>query len=110
MENVRGRREVKLTAFDAKKKKYANSPWYKDFRDFGNGLFGIELAKKKIVMNKPIAIGVSVLAWSKTHMYDFYYDVMKEKYGDKIHMHYTDTDSLFLRSRPRTCRGTSLGT
>ena len=48
-------------------------------------------------MNKPIAIGVSVLEWSKTHMYDFYYDVMKEKYGDQIHMHYTDTDSLFLR-------------
>ena len=29
-------------------------------------------------------------------MYDFYYDVMKREYHHDVHMHYTDTDSLFL--------------
>ena len=29
-------------------------------------------------------------------MFDSYYDVFKKKYGDNVHLHYTDTDSMFL--------------
>ena len=101
MENVRNRRDVKLTTDEKIKQKYANSGWYKDFKLFKDegeteGLYAVEMAKKKVVMNKPIAIGVSVLAWSKVRMFDFYYDVVKMKYNDKVKMHYTDTDSMFL--------------
>ena len=64
MENVRNRREVKLTNNDAKKQKLANSPLYEGFKVFGDGLFAVEMAKKEVVMNKPIAIGVAVLACS----------------------------------------------
>ena len=31
---------------------------------------------------------------SKLHMYKFHYDIMKKKYGDKIRLLFTDTDSL----------------
>ena len=65
LENVRNRRDIKLTTDDRKKAKLACSPWYKNFREFGDGLFAIEMAKKKVVMNKPSAIGVAVLGWSK---------------------------------------------
>ena len=99
LENVRKRMDVKLTVDDRRKQKLVNSPWYKDFRCFGEGLFGIEMSKKSVVMNKPIAVGVSVLSWSKTRMFDFYYNVMKNKYEDRVHVHYTDTDSLFLSIR-----------
>ena len=54
------------------------------------------MAKKNVVINKPIGVGISVLGWSKAQMYDMYYGVVKSKYGDKVHMHYTDTDSMFL--------------
>ena len=54
------------------------------------------MAKKKVVMNKPIAIGVAVLVWSKAHMFNSYYGVIKPKYGSRVKMHYTDTDSMFL--------------
>ena len=29
-------------------------------------------------------------------MYQFYYDVLKPKYGDKVRLAYTDTDSFVL--------------
>ena len=96
MENVRNRRDIKLTADDKKKQKIANSPWFKNVKEFSNGLFGVEMAKKNIEMNKPIAIGVSVLARSKAHMVRAYYKTIKPKYGDKVKLHYTDTDSMFL--------------
>ena len=54
------------------------------------------MSKKNDEMNKPITIGVSVLAWSKAHMVRAYYGNIKPKYGDKVKLYYTDTDSMFL--------------
>ena len=47
-------------------------------------------------LNKPIFIGVCSLELSKLHMYQYYYDVMKKKYDDKIKLLYTDTDSFIF--------------
>ena len=40
---------------------------------------------------------MSTLDCSKTHMYSFYYDVLKPKYHDKIKLVYTDTDSYVIK-------------
>ena len=45
-------------------------------------------------MNKPIYIGQSVLDISKTLMYEFYFNYLKTKYGDKIKLCCMDTDSF----------------
>ena len=47
-------------------------------------------------MNKPICIGQAILYISKTLIYEFYYDYLKPKYGDKIKICYMDTDSFIL--------------
>ena len=47
-------------------------------------------------LNKPVYIGVGIWELSKLHMYQYYYDVMEKKYGDKIKLLYTDTDSFIL--------------
>ena len=47
-------------------------------------------------LNKPIYIGVCIVELSKLHMYQYYYDVMKKKYDDKIKLLYTDTDSFIF--------------
>ena len=42
-------------------------------------------------------MGMSILDYSKIHMYSFYYDVLKPKYDNKIKLVYTDTDSYVIK-------------
>ena len=56
----------------------------------------VNIAYSKIMLNKPIAVGFAILELSKLIMYQFYYDVMKRKYGDRCSLLFTDTDSLCM--------------
>ena len=44
-------------------------------------------------MNKPVYLRMSILDISKTLMYTFWFDQIKPKYGDRVKLCYTDTDS-----------------
>ena len=54
------------------------------------------MKKKKVKMNKPIYLGLSILEISKILMYEFLYDYMKPKYGDNVKLCYMDTDSFIM--------------
>ena len=54
------------------------------------------MKKKKVKMNKPIYLGLSILEISKILMYEFWYDYMKPKYGDNVKLCYMDTDSFIM--------------
>ena len=54
----------------------------------------ISKTKPVVTLNKPIFAGFASLELSKLHMYKFFYDVLKPKYGNNIELGYTDTDSL----------------
>ena len=54
------------------------------------------MKKTEVKINKPIYLGQAVLNFSNTLMFEFCYDYLKPKYGDKIRLCYTDTDSFIM--------------
>ena len=54
------------------------------------------MKKTKVKMNKPVYLGLSILEISKILMYEFWYDNMKQKYGDNAKLCYMDTDSFIM--------------
>ena len=52
--------------------------------------------KKKLKMNKPVYLGMLILDISKTLMYEFWYDYIQPKYGDKAKLCYMDTDNFIF--------------
>ena len=99
MENVRKRVDVKLLRSDEEQKilKYVAKPTFARQVIFNPYLVGIQNRKEKVLLNKPIYVGLSVLDLSKHLMYNFYYNTLKKNYGDNIRLLYTDTDSLIVK-------------
>ena len=56
----------------------------------------IEMKKTWVKMIKPLYLGMSILDISKTLMYEFWYDYIKPKYGDRAKLCYMDTDDSFV--------------
>ena len=50
--------------------------------------------KKKLLMNKPVYLGLSILDISKIVMHEYWYDYVKLKHKDKGRLCYMDTDSF----------------
>ena len=47
-------------------------------------------------MNKPVYLGMAILDISKTLMYEFWYDYIIPKYGDRVQLCYMDTNSFVI--------------
>ena len=47
-------------------------------------------------MNKPDHLELSILELSKILMYEFWYDYVKPKYGEKAKLCYMDTNSFIV--------------
>ena len=94
MQNIRKERMFKLVTDKKRYEKLVMQPNFKAAYRFSENLIGVEMGKKSIVMNKPIHLGQAILDLSKIVMYEFHYDYIKPKYGEKAQLLYMDTDSL----------------
>ena len=96
MENVRNHRDIKLVTTDARRTELVSEPNYHTTKHFAEEFLAIEMRRSKVKKNKPVYLGQSILDISKTLMYEFWYDYIKPKYGDKAKLCYMDTDSFFI--------------
>ena len=99
MENLRNRVDIKIVRSNEKDKirKLVASPLYSRHAIFTNDLVGIDMRKSRLLLNKPVYTGMTILEKSKILMYDFFYNHLKKQYGEKCELLYTDTDSLLLK-------------
>lgn len=93
-ENLRNRVDISLVKDEKRANKLIKSSTFKDFRIFHHNLVAVQSIKKNIKLDKPIFIGFTVLELSKLYMYEFFYDYMLPKFGDRFNLLLTDTDSF----------------
>ena len=96
MGNIRKHRDIRLVTRDKKRNKLVSQTNYHTINYISEDLSIIEMNKTKVNMNKPTYLGVSILDISKISMYEFWYDYMKPKYGNRAKLSYMDTDSFIM--------------
>ena len=94
IENIRNRVDVKLVNTEEKFKKLVAKPNFKSRKIFNENLISVHMKKTSLTMNKPVYLGMCILDLSKTLMYDFHYNYIIPKYGNKAKLLFTDTDSF----------------
>ena len=94
MENIRKRVDVRLVTDEKKLLKLTSKPTYVSSKIFNENLVAVHKIKETLTLNRPAYVGMCILDLSKTLMYDFHYNYIKKKCGDKAKLLFTDTDSL----------------
>ena len=96
MENVRKHRGIKLVTTERRRNYLVSEPNYHTTNFFTENLLATEMKKTEITMNKPVYLALSILDLSKTAMYEFWYDYIKPKYGEKAKLCYMDTGGFII--------------
>jgi len=94
MENIRKRVNVELVTDEKKLLKMTSKPTYVRSKIFNENLVVVHKIKGTLTLNRPAYVGMCILDLSKTFMYDFHYNYIKNKYKSKAKLLFTDTDSL----------------
>jgi len=95
-ENLRKRVNLRLVTDPKKLVRAAGKSTYKKSTIINSDLVLVESARAKIFMNRPLIVGFTILEMAKLQMYRFYYEVLLPKYGEKMRLLFTDTDSFIL--------------
>jgi len=94
IEQKRNRVNIRLIADRNKFLKAVGKPSFRKCEIINEDLVMVRGARQKVKLDKPVAVGFSILELSKLTMYHFYYDYLKDHYGDRCKLLFTDTDSL----------------
>ena len=87
MDNLRKHRDIIFVTTDKTRNQLVSEPNYQTRKRFSEDLLPFEMKKIQVKMNKPVYLGMSILGNSKTLMYEFWYDHIKPKYGDRTMLH-----------------------
>ena len=101
IENIRKRQNIHLIDNRKKAIKLSSLPNFDRCTIFDKNLIAIHMKKTEVYFNKPIYVGQAILDLSKTLMFDFHYNYIKNKYGKKAELLFTDTDSLMYEIKTK---------
>ena len=94
IENIRKRQNIELVDNRKKAAKLTSRPNFDRATIFDKNLIAVHMKKTEVYFNKPVYVGQAILDLSKTLMFDFHYNYIKDKYDTKAELLLTDTDSL----------------
>ena len=87
MANVK-HRDIKLVTTQRRRNYLLPEPNCHTTKSFTEHLLAIEIRKTRILLNKPIYLGLTILDLRKTVMYKFWYDYVKPKYDENAKLLY----------------------
>ena len=91
MENLRNRVDVSLVTNFKGCPKIVSKPTFVSSKIFNENLVAVHKIKGVLTLYKPAYVGTCMLDLSKTLVHNFYYNSVKEKYGNKARLLFTDT-------------------
>ena len=94
IENIRKRQNVILVDTKGLAYKLSSKPNFERLTIFDQNLIACHMKKTKVYFYKPIYVGQAILDLSKTLMFDFHYNYIRKKFGDRAELLFTDTDSV----------------
>lgn len=98
IENVENRFKVSICTVGSSFSEKLNSPLYLRHEIINPDLAIVFEHYEKLNVKRPYYIGFSILEISKLIMYDFFYNVLQDHFGEKgVELIYSDTDSLAIQ-------------
>ena len=97
IENIRKRQNIHLIDNRKKAVKLSSRPNFDRCTIFDKHLIAVHMKNTEVYFNKPVYVGQAILDLSKTLMFDFHYNYIRDKYGSKADLLFTDTDSLMYQ-------------
>jgi len=94
MENLRKRVSIDIVTSEEKAEKLVSAPSFVKFKIISRDVAVVQRLKKKLFLNRPLYSGFTILDLAKLFLYKFHYGFVREKFGSKAELLFTDTDSL----------------
>ena len=101
IENIRKRQNIHLIDNRKKAIKLSSKPNFDRCTIFDRNLMALHMKNTEVYFNKPVYVGQAILDLSKTLMFDFHYNYIKDKYHKKAELLFTDTDSLMYEIKTK---------
>ena len=93
---MRKHRDIKFITTERRRNYSVSEPHFHTTKFLREKILVIEMKKTEILMNEPVYLGLSILELSEILMYEFWYDYVKPRYGEKAKLCYMDAYSFIV--------------